>query len=371
MKSRATVPQRCLFACPFYKHHWAENKACLRYRMNRISDVRQHLRRTHMQAAQCSSCGLVFSDFERLNAHVEMKICQEAPRPPIVAGISVDQEQEILMASSNRQGRSNMAERWYEIWDIVFPGSTRPPSPYVDDSPIVQELMDLKETLFSSNEWEKLLPDSPRLLEAMDHSSRLENTRHIIDRFIKFAGDSGGAETRCDSGGEWETQAHTPKSPVEKTSSGLYGHVPPTEGLEQNRKFLDSSPQLVIPPLANESPLCPYEVPTVNTHSECRDLAVPSRRPQHSDFDLRAQPNSSSSQPSAPESDPLWQTCLKDGFKGYDPDALRNWDPYGPMGIIPSDSLRLRDENEEVAASTKRAMMLGPREYMREEYTEP
>lgn len=340
IQSRATAPQLPHFACPFYRRHWAENKACLRYRLNRIADVRQHLRRAHMWGPYCPKCWLEFSNEEERIVHVRKGDCEVAPLP-ILDRMSDDQEREIFRAGSNRQARSSVADKWYEIWDILFPGYPRPTSPYVDESPIVQELIDLRERLFSSDEWEKLLPDPPRLLDAMDHPYRLASTRHIIDKFIDFVGDSGGAEARYQPGGERETQAHTPKSSVEQTPSVLVGHALPTEGLEQSRDSLESSPQVIMPPVVNESPLYPYETPTVDTHSARRALAVPSRLPKHSDFNLRAQPAIPYSRPFAPESNPMRQPLIDD------------------LDLVWPGLRFLPDEEEEDSTSTKYTMCTG------------
>ncbi|KAK3898850.1 hypothetical protein C8A05DRAFT_18626, partial [Staphylotrichum tortipilum] len=110
-----------VLACPFYKHDSIRHRSCFRLRLSRIRDVKQHLIRRHCRPRHpCPVCdGMPGSPG-----------CHHIHPPPggiDVEGVSWEQQR----ALSRRVDRAlDVPSQWYSVWDIVFPGVTRPASPY-------------------------------------------------------------------------------------------------------------------------------------------------------------------------------------------------------------------------------------------------
>jgi hypothetical protein len=86
---RAEQPaDRLELACPFFKRYPIRHSKCIRYTLTRTSDVAQHLRRRHNEEAK-------------------------------------------KVKNRGRRG-ATVEERWYIIWDALFPGQPRPAVPYIN-----------------------------------------------------------------------------------------------------------------------------------------------------------------------------------------------------------------------------------------------
>ncbi|KAI1321875.1 hypothetical protein F5Y16DRAFT_65636 [Xylariaceae sp. FL0255] len=131
---RGQSSRRRSFACPYYHYDNETHGACLSNTLGRIVDVRQHLFRWHVQPSHCPSCGEIFlddPDHAQLDAHTSRQTCEVTTFiQPL--GATHDQLGRITTAADTRQGSSD-PERWYIIWDILFPNSPRPSSPYIDN----------------------------------------------------------------------------------------------------------------------------------------------------------------------------------------------------------------------------------------------
>ncbi|KAK8045811.1 hypothetical protein PG996_013875 [Apiospora saccharicola] len=127
-------------ACPFYKKNPAGHSKCLSFRLKRIRDVKQHLNRKHLQPHHGSACGTHFETQQLARGHERARVCDvlDFSGPD---GISEDQRERL----SDRVDRKNsMTEQWYTVWEIVFPGCQRPPSPFVE-SPMHEAFSALRE----------------------------------------------------------------------------------------------------------------------------------------------------------------------------------------------------------------------------------
>ncbi|KAI0471198.1 hypothetical protein F4859DRAFT_110270 [Xylaria cf. heliscus] len=122
------------FGCPFYFHNKEEHQFCLNYELKRIGDVRQHIYRFHVQPSHCPRCGIVFQDditYEQRDTHERQRICEATSHFRLYSGATSEQLLSMRNAAAHR-GSSTEEERWYAIWEIMFPRIPRPPSPYVD-----------------------------------------------------------------------------------------------------------------------------------------------------------------------------------------------------------------------------------------------
>jgi hypothetical protein len=122
---RNMLLERQLFACPFWKYDPVQHRTCLPVILGGASRVKQHLTRNHAPI-YCHRCLATFSDDESHDAHVDSVNCQRDPAAGL-DGLSDAQREQL-----SRRMRGPEAERWYGIWDICFPGRTRPSSPYLD-----------------------------------------------------------------------------------------------------------------------------------------------------------------------------------------------------------------------------------------------
>ncbi|KAL8287729.1 hypothetical protein RB597_000013 [Gaeumannomyces tritici] len=121
------VPRRYL-ACPFYKHNASQHMICVRFRLRRVRDVKQHLNRCHSRHMQCPVCGSEFKDSPGLESHIRMRKCREPPGGFEIQGVTAQQGKLLSRRVKRKIGEES---QWYGIWRILFPGSERPPSPYL------------------------------------------------------------------------------------------------------------------------------------------------------------------------------------------------------------------------------------------------
>ncbi|KAK7753145.1 hypothetical protein SLS62_004877 [Diatrype stigma] len=104
------------FACPYQVYHLrSDPPRCPTFKQ--LPALRQHINRKHRQPHHCPRCGLTFADSDQCTAHRSQQNCQDRHFSP-------------LPGATQRHFRKRRSEdeRWYEIWDILFPGSERPRS---------------------------------------------------------------------------------------------------------------------------------------------------------------------------------------------------------------------------------------------------
>ncbi|KAI0185096.1 hypothetical protein EV127DRAFT_485474 [Xylaria flabelliformis] len=121
------------FGCPFYFHDKEEHQTCLNYKLKRVGDVRQHIWRFHVQPSHCPRCGIVFPNdinYAQRDTHERQRTCEAINDVRRCSGATSDQLASMNNAATHKY--SSTEDRWYAIWDIMFPQATRPPSPYID-----------------------------------------------------------------------------------------------------------------------------------------------------------------------------------------------------------------------------------------------
>ncbi|VUC21319.1 unnamed protein product [Clonostachys rosea] len=119
------------WACPFWKKDADQHRACFRYKLLRVQDVKQHLARKHTPKYYCECCLAIFENAQHHSehvTHVNGVYCQRDPTAEL-KGISHQQNREL--STKSKKAMSEI-ERWYHIWGILFPGAQRPKSPYMD-----------------------------------------------------------------------------------------------------------------------------------------------------------------------------------------------------------------------------------------------
>jgi hypothetical protein len=100
--------------------------------------VVQHLERRHTAPIRCPICAEEFVSRSDWNVHIVQRACVEAPAID-VGGVTEDQFTLLRDRKGRPEWRSlSERDRWYVIYDILFPNTPRPASPYV--GPTVAEL---------------------------------------------------------------------------------------------------------------------------------------------------------------------------------------------------------------------------------------
>ncbi|KAF6841488.1 hypothetical protein CPLU01_00619 [Colletotrichum plurivorum] len=216
----------CL-ACPYYKLDRFKHHDCLKYRLKRIKDVKQHLSRVHKQAHYCPSCGLEFDTQTEQMEHSRVQQCRI--RELIVPeGISQDQRDAL---SSRVPRKLPIGEQWFVVWDIVFPERKRPESPYVETQ-INEMLSNFREFwqergpeivtghLRSHRELSYSLANEERSLASVHASTMHAAMGVLIDRFLEsYAASTSLAREASDNGSE--SVSGNPSAETTSTDEGV------------------------------------------------------------------------------------------------------------------------------------------------------
>lgn len=115
-------------ACPFQKKDPERYPHCgIRERgWQTIGHVKQHLKRSHARNPNyCPRCMCTFSSELEKNAHIMEAMLNpcEMSSLPLPEGLSP----ELLSLLGGRVGKGiGVEEQWYSVWDLIFPGVTRP-----------------------------------------------------------------------------------------------------------------------------------------------------------------------------------------------------------------------------------------------------
>ncbi|KAI1382991.1 uncharacterized protein F4822DRAFT_434918 [Hypoxylon trugodes] len=108
-ESKSADTRGLSLACPYYKRDKFRYHRCILFDTKRISHVKQHLRRKHLQRHYCPVCGQEF----------QVPDC-----------LTRDQDHELTTRVDKKMG---LEQQWYSVWDTVFPGVERPMSPYIQE----------------------------------------------------------------------------------------------------------------------------------------------------------------------------------------------------------------------------------------------
>lgn len=139
-----TEKTRSQFACPFQKLDSHKHHECLKYELNRIKDVKQHVYRRHKQPDYyCARCFAVFKTADARDEHARSKDCDNLEDPGF-EGISEDQKNRLNKSSSRGL---DPQDQWFEMWDIIFPDVPRPSSAWVGS--YMEEMVPLLRSLWN------------------------------------------------------------------------------------------------------------------------------------------------------------------------------------------------------------------------------
>ncbi|KAH9896319.1 hypothetical protein F4778DRAFT_794098 [Xylariomycetidae sp. FL2044] len=127
--SHKTNTHRKTLACPFWKRSPSEHRGCFLKKLDKISRVKQHLVRNHTRI-YCRRCLAVFENDRLLTAHAMRESSCVVNVSTDVENISISYEKQKALSKKSRPGSES--EKWFDVWEILFRGVSRPASPYLD-----------------------------------------------------------------------------------------------------------------------------------------------------------------------------------------------------------------------------------------------
>ncbi|KAK7224614.1 hypothetical protein V2G26_012617 [Clonostachys chloroleuca] len=114
------------WACPFFRHDPLGNMNCLKLKLKRIRDVKQHIQRRHNNSGNyCQKCWESFPSRRKKEEHLSSDSCEPIDQSLSVkkGGISAEAQEKL----KHRAQRSKSGdEQWYDVYDIVFKGQQGP-----------------------------------------------------------------------------------------------------------------------------------------------------------------------------------------------------------------------------------------------------
>ncbi|CAH0024931.1 unnamed protein product [Clonostachys rhizophaga] len=114
------------WACPFFRHDPLGNMNCLKLKLKRIRDVKQHIQRRHNNSGNyCQKCWESFPSRKKKEEHLNSNSCEPIDQSLSVkkGGISAEAQEKL----KHRAQRSKSGdEQWYDVYDIVFKGQQGP-----------------------------------------------------------------------------------------------------------------------------------------------------------------------------------------------------------------------------------------------------
>lgn len=128
-RRREAEGTRLNLACPFAKKDPVRWRSCYRHELSKISYVKQHLYRVHLQPLYCHRCGATYDRQEDLSEHMRSTTPCDVRSFSVPEGLTVEQRQRL---SERLSSKLSDEERWYAVFEIVFPGHPHPATPYVD-----------------------------------------------------------------------------------------------------------------------------------------------------------------------------------------------------------------------------------------------
>ncbi|KAL0934849.1 chromatin remodelling complex subunit [Colletotrichum truncatum] len=106
---------------------------CTQLALPNLDDLGQHLKKQHSPLHYCSNCTKFFETERELNAHFDaVDICGWSGARSNSAGTSYERHCQLAAEIGDTGKVFSDADRWYRIWDALFPGFQPPLSPYFD-----------------------------------------------------------------------------------------------------------------------------------------------------------------------------------------------------------------------------------------------
>ncbi|KAJ2981525.1 hypothetical protein NQ176_g1972 [Zarea fungicola] len=144
------------FACPFFRRWPTRYVDCVNRKLTRIQDVKRHLYRRHSQSPfYCPTCFRQFPSPNPRDEHIREGSCT----PAIASSKCIDAISAEVRNSLKHYFTQKVSpmEKWYGMWDLIFPGEKPPESPYFGG--MVSETLSMLRDL-CKNESQLFIPDT-------------------------------------------------------------------------------------------------------------------------------------------------------------------------------------------------------------------
>ncbi|CAG9981481.1 unnamed protein product [Clonostachys byssicola] len=122
------------FACPFYKFNPVLCDGCKKFQFARISDMKQHLVRFHSLSELSTSCLVCHNPF--IDEQSKMLHLRDGNCSIVAAPEKLSPQELIKLKETKLSRRSSPASQWFAIWNQLFPGHTKPQTPYKESNNI-------------------------------------------------------------------------------------------------------------------------------------------------------------------------------------------------------------------------------------------
>ncbi|KAH6976454.1 hypothetical protein BKA56DRAFT_618366 [Ilyonectria sp. MPI-CAGE-AT-0026] len=118
------------WACLYYASDPHNHFRCLgKYKLRRFADIMQHLERCHrLPPFYCPKCWHKQTNKAARDSHIRNCSSPNLPQPERLYDDKLDQLKDMLKGPRGRTDE----EKWFAMWDVIFPGRPRPRSPYVE-----------------------------------------------------------------------------------------------------------------------------------------------------------------------------------------------------------------------------------------------
>ncbi|CAH0057507.1 unnamed protein product [Clonostachys solani] len=233
------------FACPFYRKDPFQHMDCVKYTLTRLSDVKQHLQRRHLDhlIIRCPACNEAFNSFAERDKHVNSSTsCPNSPSLEFTQ-FGLEQSPHFKLKTRSPRGAAP-SEMYFDLWDTLFGKETRPLSPYL--GPVFLETIAALRGLWETEKSSivpNIISEQPLLLvvEEQSLSTTLMNTFDLLQtRFEDCVRD------RCAS---TTAQILTPTGLLNKPKASLDFGEP---SLERFDCYVDPNLGLGIEPFSNQ-----------------------------------------------------------------------------------------------------------------------
>lgn len=151
-------PLHKMLACHFCKRDPRRHRKCCNFGGENIGRVKQHIVRKHFIGSYCVRCMRLFENVDTLDQHTRLGECQL--RDILCRPDGITLEQRAWLHRRVSRGTSE-EQRWYAVWDYLFPDVTRPPSPW-NNFDLSEDLLDFSNFITSPRGYEILLQNLRR-----------------------------------------------------------------------------------------------------------------------------------------------------------------------------------------------------------------
>lgn len=216
-KYRKQTPLNKLLACPYFKKDPQRHRDCCGFGFQKISYVKGHIYEKHVISIYCPLCGQSFDNMPLRDSHTRERTCEPVDdfHPP--DGITMEQR-----AWLHRRVPRNLSEeqQWYHVFDHLFPGHTRPRTPY-NDTAFSDELLDFRDFLSQPTGQERLfhtVREIPAWTQEVEAAFRPALVHDLDQLYWAWAGTRNREAGQADSqmAVQMAAQSTAPDSPTQE-----------------------------------------------------------------------------------------------------------------------------------------------------------